>query len=60
MATNSFLKNINIKGRSQTQKLVSALERSESNRGKEVTMNRSVVEIKGDAIKDFFKRRHRK
>ena len=55
MATNSFLKNINIKGRSQTQKLVSALERSESNRGKEVKMSRSVVEIKGEGVRDFLK-----
>lgn len=59
MATNSFLKNINIKGRSQTQNLVTALERSEANRGKDVTMSRSVVEIKGDAVKEFFKNRKR-
>lgn len=59
MATNSFLKNINIKGRAPTQKPVTALEHSESNRGKDVTMSRSVVELKGDAVKDFFKNRKR-
>lgn len=59
MATNSFLKNINVKNRTQTQQLINALERAEANRGKEVVMSRAVVEIKGDGVKEFFKNRGR-
>ena len=55
MATQSILKNVNIKGRKGVKDLVNALEHSAENRGKEVTMLRTVYEVKGEtAIKDFF------
>ncbi|MBQ7497308.1 MAG: hypothetical protein IJU00_05685 [Selenomonas sp.] len=55
MATQSILKSVNIKGRKGVRDLVNALEQSEKNRGKEVTMSRTVYEVKGkEAIKDFF------
>lgn len=56
MATKSILKNINIKGRKQTKQFVDALEHAQQHKGKEVTMTRTVNEIKGDKVKAFFAR----
>ena len=55
MATQSILKSVNIKGRKAVRDFVNTLERSEEKRGKEVTMSRTVYEVKGEtAIKDLF------
>lgn len=53
MATKSFLKNINIKGKKQTRELLRALEYAEKHPGKEVKMSRPVVELRGDDAKKF-------
>lgn len=54
MATKSILKNVNIKGRKQTQRLVGALEHAQQHKGKNVAMNRTVSEAKGDEIVGLF------
>ena len=54
MATQSVLKSVNIKGRSQVRMFVNALEKAEASRGKKVEMSRSVYEVKDeDKLKDF-------
>lgn len=54
MATQSVLKSVNIKGRSQVRMFVNALEKAEASRGKRVEMSRSVYEVKDeDKLKDF-------
>jgi len=54
MATKSILKNINIKGRNQTLRLVKALEQAEKHHGEPVEMSRTVDTVKKDDILDFF------
>ena len=54
MATSSFLKNVNINTAKQAQRLASALEKAEKQRGEEVQMSRSVHEVKREQAKDFF------
>ena len=54
MATQSVLRNVNIKGRTEVRNFVNALEKAEASRGKKVEMSRSVFEVKGeDKVKDF-------
>lgn len=54
MSTKSILKNINIKDKKLGYALVSALEKSKENRGKEVKLSRICKEITGDSIKNLF------
>lgn len=56
MATKSFLKNVNIKGRSQTRKFLDALEYAEQHRGKEVVMSRPVTELRGEKAIEFLQK----
>ena len=53
MATKSFLKNINIKGRKQTRDLLRALKYAEKHPGKNVEMSRPVVELRGEDAQKF-------
>ena len=55
MATKSFLKNINIKSRDQARKLADALEHAEKYTGKEVILQHSVTEARGDKAKELLK-----
>ena len=50
-----MLKTINIRSRKQAKKLLHALEHAQTNRGKEVMINRSVVEVKKEDLAKFFK-----
>ena len=43
------------RGRKQAKKLLHALEHAQTNRGKEVMINRSVVEVKKEDLAKFFK-----
>ncbi len=54
MATKSILKNINVRGREQVSRLVDAMEKAEAWRGKEVQLDRPVVEITKDKMESFF------
>ena len=52
MATQSFLKNLNLRSREKVRKLVNALEMSEKNSDRQVTMQKSVSELKGEKAKE--------
>ncbi len=54
MATSSFFRNVNITTAKQAQRLVSALEQAEKKRGEEITMSRSVHEVKREQAKEVF------
>lgn len=50
MATKSMLKSVNVNTRKQIEKMVTALENAEANRGKEVVMSRTVVNVQGQDV----------
>ena len=56
MATQSFLKNINLISRGKVTKLVNALERSKENSDAQVMIQKNVTEIKGEQAKEIAKR----
>lgn len=56
MATQSFLKNLDLRSRKKISRLVSALEMSEKNSDKTVTMQKSVSELKGEQAKETAKK----
>lgn len=54
MATKSILKNIDIKNRKMGYAIVSALENAQLKGSKDVQMQRTCEEIKGEKIKQLF------
>ena len=54
MATSSFLKNVNIKGKARCQDFVKALEASASTPKKEVTFSKSVGRLDRGQIEKIF------
>ena len=53
MATSSFLNNINIKGRKNVEAFITALELAEQKESKEVVLNGSCEEVRGEKIKEI-------
>ncbi len=54
MATQSVLRSVNIKGRTEVRNFVNALEKAETNQGKKVEFSRTVYDVKGDdKVRDF-------
>ena len=53
MATKSFLKDVEIRGKSMGNEFAKALEASERTSGKKVEMSRQCSEIKGEDVKIF-------
>ena len=58
MATKSFLKNVNIKGKKNVRCLVDALEKSEKFQSEPVVMSRPVRELRGDELHGFLEKLH--
>ena len=56
MATQSFLKNINLISRGKVTKLVDALERSKEKTDTHVNLQKTLTEIKGEQAKEIAKR----
>ena len=56
MATQSFLKNINLISRGKVTKLVDALERSKEKTDTHVNIQKTLTEIKGEQAKEIAKR----
>lgn len=56
MATQSFLKNLNLRSRKKVRDLVNALEMSEKNLDKTVVMQKSVGELKGEKAQEIAKK----
>lgn len=54
MATKSILKDINIRDRHSTRKLIDALEGSKSKKVKEIKMTKTVKDVPKDKIKAIF------
>lgn len=54
MATKSITKNININSKSAGKNLVFALENAHNKKAKEVSLQRTFSELKGDEIKKLF------
>ena len=54
MATKSITKNVNITSRAAGRNLVFALENAHSKKSKEVSLQRTFSELKGDEIKKLF------
>lgn len=57
MATKSIYKNVNIKNKVLAKGLLTALENAEGRKGKEVQLQKSFEEIRGDDLKKLFKKR---
>lgn len=57
MATKSILKTIEIKDKSIGELFVNALIKSENTNGKKVELSKKCTELKGDSVKEFFKRK---
>ena len=55
MATDSIFRSINITTEEQLERLLSALEYSETHPPKKVVMSRPVVELEGAELKEFLK-----
>ena len=56
MATQSFLKNINLISRGKVTKLVDALERSKEKSDAQVPIQKTLTEVKGEQAKEIAKR----
>ena len=56
MATQSFLKNINLISRGKVTKLVDALERSKEKTDTQVKIQKTLTEVKGEQAKEIAKR----
>ena len=56
MATQSFLKNLNLRSRQKVINLVNALEMSEKNSDRKVVMQKSVGELKGEKAREIAKK----
>ena len=56
MATQSFLKNINLISYGKITKLADALERSKETSGTQVKIQKNVTEVKGEQAKEMAKR----
>lgn len=54
MATYSFLKDINLRGRKQSQDFIRALERSREKKEKEVKLSRPVSDMSREEIRKIF------
>lgn len=54
MATKSICKNINIKNKTLTRGLVTALENAIERKGKDVVLSKAFEEVKGENIKNLF------
>lgn len=54
MATNSFLKTINLQGRKQSQEFIRALEKSKEKGEKEVRISRPVSDMSREEIRKLF------
>lgn len=53
MSTMSFLRNVNIKRRKKVATLIGALEKSTQEPEREVKIDRSVREVRGEEVKKF-------
>lgn len=56
MATKSIYKEVRIKDPALCRKFVSALEHSKERRCKEVVISKMVTTVKGEALKEMFKK----
>lgn len=54
MATNSILKNVDIRKKSLCRAFVSALENAKKKKSKEVILSKACTEIKEERIKEIF------
>lgn len=54
MATRSIYNNVNIKDKSLSRALVSALESAQKKKSKNVVLQKQCIELKGEKIKDIF------
>lgn len=54
MATKSFLKNVDIRGKRSCHRFISALENAQNKSGNEVVISKRVHVVNKDDIKKFF------
>lgn len=55
MATKSFLKNINLRGETQSKAFIRALERSKVTKEKEVILSRPASDMSREEIRQIFR-----
>jgi hypothetical protein len=54
VATKSIYKNVRIKDKGLGRRLVIALENAQKHKGKEVTLSKTLTEVKGETIRQIF------